>query len=89
MIHVEAVKPGMLEILRSFMRWPDMSSFCLVGGTSIALRSGYRESDDIDLFSPGNSTCRGSATRSTGTSPTAKLRASRRAACWRSPTESK
>jgi len=52
MIREEAVRPEMLAILRSFMLWPDLSSFFLVGGTSIALRSGYRGSDDIDLFSP-------------------------------------
>jgi hypothetical protein len=52
MIHEEAVKSEMLVILSYFMRWPELSSFCLVGGTSIALRFGYRESDDIDLFSP-------------------------------------
>jgi hypothetical protein len=50
MIHKEAVKPEMLDLLLAFMKWPEVSDFCLVGGTSITLRFGYRESDDIDLF---------------------------------------
>jgi len=33
------------------MESPEMSAFHLVGGTSLALRSGYRASDDLDLFS--------------------------------------
>jgi hypothetical protein len=49
-IHKEAVNPGILDLLRLLMEWPEMSAFYLVGGTSLALRSGYRQSDDLDLF---------------------------------------
>ena len=49
-MHTEAVTQELLETLETLMGWPELDKFCLVGGTSIALRHGYRSSDDIDLF---------------------------------------
>ena len=50
MIHTNSVKPELLALLKRFMAEQDFREFVLVGGTSIGLRFGYRESDDIDLF---------------------------------------
>ena len=52
MLHIEAVAPGLKRTLDALMSWRELDKFCLVGGTSLALRTGYRESDDIDLFPP-------------------------------------
>jgi len=49
-MHREAVGPELLGLLVELMNWPDLAAFSLVGGTSLALRSGYRDSEDIDLF---------------------------------------
>lgn len=51
-IHDEAVTIELKEILDALMGWSELDHFCLVGGTSLALRFGYRASDDIDLFTP-------------------------------------
>jgi len=51
MLHREAVASGTFDLLLSLMELEELSDFTLVGGTSIALRHGYRESDDLDLFS--------------------------------------
>lgn len=50
MLHIEAVTPELKRTLDSLMEWRELDQFCLVGGTSLALRFGFRESDDIDLF---------------------------------------
>lgn len=50
MISNRSVKPELLALLRKFMALEYLSNFVLVGGTSLGLRYGYRESDDIDLF---------------------------------------
>jgi predicted nucleotidyltransferase component of viral defense system len=50
-LHVEAVDPTMLNLLRRLMREDLLSSFFLVGGTALALRLGHRMSMDIDFFS--------------------------------------
>lgn len=44
------VTPLLREILDKLMRAPELSLFRLVGGTSLSLRLGHRESVDIDLF---------------------------------------
>ncbi len=44
------VTPLLKEILESLMLAPELSLFRLVGGTSLSLRLGHRESVDIDLF---------------------------------------
>jgi len=50
-LHVEAVCPELKRTLDILMGWRELDQFYLVGGTSLALRFGYRESDDIDLLS--------------------------------------
>ncbi len=49
-LHFETVSPELLELLRRLMQDPALDGFSLVGGTSLALRFGHRESVDIDLF---------------------------------------
>jgi len=49
-LHLEAVSPELLELLRRLIQDPALNGFSLVGGTSLALRFGHRESIDIDLF---------------------------------------
>lgn len=51
MLHVETVEPNTLELLKRLMDKPYLSSFCLVGGTSLSLQFGHRKSIDLDLFS--------------------------------------
>lgn len=51
MLHREAVASATYDLLLALMELEELSDFTLVGGTSIALRHGYRESDDLDLFS--------------------------------------
>lgn len=46
MLHLETVEPGTLELIRQLQE--DIPSSFLVGGTSLALRKGYRKSVDID-----------------------------------------
>ena len=48
MLHLETVEPGTLELIRQLQE--DIPSSFLVGGTSLALRKGYRKSVDIVLF---------------------------------------
>ncbi|TFV97400.1 hypothetical protein E4S40_01720 [Algoriphagus kandeliae] len=50
MLHKETVNSRLLEILTALMNHPYFDEFCLVGGTSLALQIGHRESVDIDLF---------------------------------------
>lgn len=49
-LHAEAVSPSLLALLLTLMRDEMLADFYLVGGTSLALRFGHRESVDIDLF---------------------------------------
>lgn len=51
MLHVETVEPDTLELLRRLMGRSYLSTFCLVGGTSLSLQLGHRRSIDLDLFS--------------------------------------
>lgn len=51
MLHFETVEPDTLELLRRLMDRPYLSTFCLVGGTSLSLQFGHRKSIDLDLFS--------------------------------------
>ncbi len=51
MLHFETVEPDTLELLRRLMDKPYLSTFCLVGGTSLSLQFGHRKSIDLDLFS--------------------------------------
>ena len=49
-LHYETVTPLLRKILNDIMENPIFDPFYLVGGTSLSLRLGHRESVDIDLF---------------------------------------
>lgn len=49
-LYYNTVTPLLREILDKLMRAPELSLFRLVGGTSLSLRLGHRESVDIDMF---------------------------------------
>jgi len=40
-----------LELLKDLMRIEELKAFALLGGTSLSLRWGHRQSEDLDLFS--------------------------------------
>jgi hypothetical protein len=50
MLQTQTVIPELLELLRKLMSDNTFSAFNLVGGTSLALQMGHRNSIDIDLF---------------------------------------
>lgn len=50
MLQTQTVVPDLLELLKKLMDEKMFSSFNLVGGTSLALQFGHRNSIDIDLF---------------------------------------
>ena len=49
-LHYETINQAMREVLQKLMLLSSLSSFRLVGGTSLSLQLGHRESVDIDLF---------------------------------------
>ena len=51
MLHKETVETSTFELLKKMQAEPLLSTFNLVGGTSLALRLGHRKSIDLDLFS--------------------------------------
>ena len=51
MLRTDSVPPRLLSVTRQLMRLESLENFRLVGGTSLALQLGHRESIDIDLFS--------------------------------------
>jgi len=53
MLQTQTVVPELMELLKRIMSEKLFSDFNLVGGTSLALQIGHRNSIDIDLF--GNS----------------------------------
>ena len=53
MLQTQTVVPELMELLKKIMSEKTFSNFNLVGGTSLALQMGHRNSVDIDLF--GNS----------------------------------
>ncbi len=53
MLQTHTVVPDLLELLKKIMSEKLFSDFYLVGGTSLSLQMGHRNSIDIDLF--GNS----------------------------------
>jgi len=53
MLQTQTVVPELMELLNKIMSEKLFSDFNLVGGTSLALQMGHRNSIDIDLF--GNS----------------------------------
>lgn len=52
MLYKEAVSTFLYETLIRLMKIRSLQKFRLVGGTSLALQLGHRESVDIDMFSP-------------------------------------
>lgn len=50
MLQTQTVSPELLELLNILMKTEVFSDFLLVGGTSLALQIGHRNSIDIDLF---------------------------------------
>lgn len=49
-LYYNALKPLLMSTLRLLMSAKEFESFRLVGGTSLSLQLGHRESVDIDLF---------------------------------------
>lgn len=52
MLHTETVEGKTLQLLKQLQREEEMASFCLAGGTALALYLGHRKSVDLDFFSP-------------------------------------
>ena len=50
MLQTQTVVPNLMELLKKIMSEKLFSDFNLVGGTSLALQMGHRNSIDIDLF---------------------------------------
>jgi Nucleotidyl transferase AbiEii toxin, Type IV TA system len=50
MLHLEAIEPSTLSVLKRLQSLPALEKFYLVGGTALALKYGHRISIDIDLF---------------------------------------
>lgn len=54
MLHTQTASPELLELLKKLMSEDFFKNFILVGGTSLALQIGHRNSIDIDLFGNQN-----------------------------------
>lgn len=54
MLHVETVSPSTLQLIKKLQSLPLLQGMRLVGGTSLALQIGHRNSVDIDLFGKMN-----------------------------------
>lgn len=52
MLHTQTVETTTLELLRRLQSENILESFCLAGGTALALYLGHRKSVDLDLFTP-------------------------------------
>lgn len=50
MLHFSTIDASTLELLEKLMQVPEFENLRLVGGTSLALQLGHRNSVDIDLF---------------------------------------
>ena len=50
MLHFETIEPATLELLKKIQSIPEFQGTRLVGGTSLALQLGYRQSIDLDIF---------------------------------------
>lgn len=50
MLHFSTIDTATLELLRQLMQVPEFGNLRLVGGTSLALQLGHRNSMDIDMF---------------------------------------
>ena len=50
MLQLQTILPDTLELLKRFSAQPEMQGMRLVGGTSLALQYGHRQSVDLDFF---------------------------------------
>lgn len=50
MLSFQTIEPDTLEFLKALMAEPSFNGMRLVGGTSLALQYGHRQSVDIDMF---------------------------------------
>lgn len=50
MLHLQTILPDTLELLKWLSAQPEMQGMRLVGGTSLALQYGHRQSVDLDFF---------------------------------------
>lgn len=50
MLSIQTVKPDTLELLKAISALPEVQDTRLVGGTSLALQYGHRQSVDLDFF---------------------------------------
>lgn len=50
MLHLEAVYPDTLDLLKTLMAREEFNPFALAGGTALALQIGHRISVDLDFF---------------------------------------
>ncbi|MBR6272026.1 MAG: nucleotidyl transferase AbiEii/AbiGii toxin family protein [Bacteroidales bacterium] len=50
MLHYETLHPASLELLKTLMSQDELHDMRLVGGTSLALQYGHRQSVDLDFF---------------------------------------
>lgn len=50
MLSFQTIEPDTLEFLKALMAEPSFNGIRLVGGTSLALQYGHRQSVDIDMF---------------------------------------
>lgn len=50
MLHNETIHPTTLELLKTLMAQEELRGLRLVGGTSLALQYGHRQSVDLDFF---------------------------------------
>lgn len=50
MLSIQTVKPDTLELLKAVFAQPEIQEMRLVGGTSLALQYGHRQSVDLDFF---------------------------------------
>lgn len=50
MLHLQTILPDTLELLKRISARPEMQGMRLVGGTSLALQYGHRQSVDLDFF---------------------------------------
>ena len=50
MLSFQAITPNALELLKTLSARPELNELRLVGGTSLALQYGHRQSVDLDFF---------------------------------------
>ena len=50
MLQLQTILPDTLELLKTLASQPEMQGMRLVGGTSLALQYGHRQSVDLDFF---------------------------------------